>query len=66
MEVIILIIALLTSLLWLNILFAEHITVKVNPYLSQTDEVQKQRSKLKTILVIIMSVFWGVYIYLYV
>lgn len=65
MELIILGIALLSSLLWVNILFAEHITTKINPYITETDTVQKQRAVVKTILVIIMSLFWATYIYLY-
>lgn len=65
MELIILGIALLSTLLWVNILFAEHITTKINPYVTEADVVQKQRAVVKTILVIIMSVFWATYIYLY-
>jgi hypothetical protein len=65
MELIILGIALLSSLLWANILFAEHITTKINPYVTEADVVQKQRAVVKTILVIIMSLFWATYIYLY-
>ncbi len=65
MELIILGIALLSTLLWLNILFAEHITTKVNPYITEGDTVQKQRAVVRTILVIIMSVFWATYVYLY-
>ena len=65
MELIILGIALLSSLLWANILFAEHITTKINPYVTEADVVQKQRAVVKTILVIIMALFWAAYIYLY-
>jgi hypothetical protein len=65
MELIILGIALLSTLLWVNILFAEHITTKINPYITEADIVQKQRAVVKTILVIIMSLFWATYIYLY-
>ena len=65
MELIILGIALLSTLLWVNILFAEHITTKINPYVTEADVVQRQRAVVKTILVIIMSVFWATYIYLY-
>ena len=65
MELIILGIALLSTLLWVNILFAEHITTKINPYITEADVVQKQRAVVKTILVIIMSLFWATYIYLY-
>lgn len=65
MELIILGIALLSSLLWANILFAEHITTKINPYVTEADTVQKQRAVVKTILVIIMALFWATYIYLY-
>lgn len=65
MEFIILGIALLSTLLWVNILFAEHITTRINPYVTEADVVQRQRSVVKTILVIIMSVFWATYIYLY-
>lgn len=65
MEFIILGIALLSTLLWVNILFAEHITTKINPYITEADVVQKQRAVVKTILVIIMALFWAAYIYLY-
>lgn len=65
MEFIILGITLLSTLLWVNILFAEHITTKINPYVTEADAVQRQRAVVKTILVIIMSVFWATYIYLY-
>lgn len=66
MELFILIISILSTLLWVNIMFAEHITAKVNPYITPEDVVQKQRAIFKIILVIIMSFFWGTYIYLYV
>ena len=65
MELIILGIALLSSLLWVYILFAVHITTKINPYITEADAIQKQRAVVKTILVIIMSLFWATYIYLY-
>ena len=65
MELKILGIALLSTLLWVNILFAEHITTKINPYITEEDVVQKQRAVVKTILVIIMALFWAAYIYLY-
>jgi hypothetical protein len=65
MKIFILITALLSTLLWINILFAELITVKINPYITQDDKVQKQRAMVKNILIIIMSVFWGTYIHLY-
>lgn len=65
MKIFILITALLSTLLWINILFAELITVKINPYITQDDTVQKQRAMVKNILIIIMSVFWGTYIHLY-
>lgn len=65
MEFIILGIALLSTLLWVNILFAEHITAKINPYVTEADVIQKQRAVVKTILVIIMALFWAAYIYLY-
>jgi hypothetical protein len=65
MKIFILITALLSTLLWINILFAELITVKINPYITQNDKVQKQRAMVKNILIIIMSVFWGTYIHLY-
>jgi type II secretory pathway component PulC len=65
MEILILIIALLSTLLWLNILFAEHITAKVNPYITPEDIVQKQRAITKIMLIIIMSISWASYIYFY-
>lgn len=65
MELFILIFAFLSTLLWINIQIAELITVKVNPYITPNDTVQKQRALIKTVLVLIMSVFWATYIYLY-
>lgn len=65
MEILILIIALLSTLLWLNVLFAEHITAKVNPYITPEDIVQKQRAITKIMLIIIMSISWASYIYFY-
>lgn len=41
-------------------MFSEHITAKVNLY--STDEMKKedkQRAKIKLILIIIMALFWG-------
>lgn len=65
MEILILITALLSTLLWLNVLFAEHITAKVNPYITPEDIVQKQRAITKIMLIIIMSISWASYIYFY-
>ena len=60
-----LIIALLTTFIWINVMYAEHINAKVNPY-QKTDEDMKndeRRGVLKTLLVIIMSISWATIIY---
>lgn len=60
-----LIIALLTTFIWINVMYTEHINAKVNPY-QKTDEDMKndeRRGVLKTLLVIIMSISWATVIY---
>ena len=60
-----LIIALLTTFIWINVMYAEYINAKVNPY-QKTDEDMKndeRRGVLKTLLVIIMSISWATVIY---
>jgi hypothetical protein len=57
---IVVVIALLSTFMLINVMFSEHITAKVNLY--STDEMKKedkQRAKIKLILIIIMALFWG-------
>ena len=54
-----LVISILSTLMWINVMYAEYITSKVNPYSNGNETEDKMRSKLKTILVIIMSTFWS-------
>lgn len=54
-----LVISILSTLMWINVMYAEYITSKVNPYTNGEDKEDKMRGKLKTILVIIMATFWS-------
>ena len=60
-----LIIAILSTLLWVNVLFTEKINAKVNPYQKNDEDMKndKRRGVLKTLLVIIMSISWATVIY---
>ncbi len=60
-----LIIAILSTLLWVNVLFTENINAKVNPYQKNDEDMKndKRRGVLKTLLVIIMSISWTTVIY---
>ena len=60
-----LIIAILSALLWVNVLFTENINAKVNPYQKNDEDMKndKRRGVLKTLLVIIMSISWATVIY---
>ena len=60
---IVLVIALLSTLMWINTLFTEHINAKLNPYRQEgSEELDKQRARLKLVLLIITALFWGTYI----
>ena len=60
---IVLVIALLSTLMWVNTLFTEYINAKLNPYRQEgSEEIDKQRARLKLVLLIITSLFWGAYI----
>ena len=54
-----LVVSILSTLMWVNVMYAEYITSKVNPYTHGDDNVDKMRGKLKNILVIIMAIFWS-------
>ena len=60
-----LIIAILSTLLWVNVLYTENINAKVNPYQKNDEDMKndKRRGVLKTLLVIIMSISWATVIY---
>lgn len=58
--------ALFFTLLWINIMFVENINAKINPY-QKTDADMKNdqhRAVLKTLCIILMSIFWSLVIYL--
>ena len=59
-----LIIALLSTLIWINVMYAELINAKVNPYQKTNDDMKndERRGILKTLLVIIMSISWAIVI----
>jgi hypothetical protein len=60
---IVLVIALLSTLMWVNTLFTEYINAKLNPYRQEgSEEIDKQRARLKLVLLIITALFWGAYI----
>ena len=60
---IVLFIALLSTLMWVNTLFTEYINAKLNPYRQEgSEEIDKQRARLKLVLLIITALFWGAYI----
>lgn len=60
---IVLVIALLSTLMWVNTLFTEYINAKLNPYRQEgSEEIDKQRARLKLVLLIITSLFWVAYI----
>jgi hypothetical protein len=54
-----LVVAIYATLCWLNVMFSEHITAKVNPYVKPEDTTDIQRAKIKNILIIIMALFWS-------
>lgn len=60
---IVLVIALLSTLMWVNTLFTEYNNAKLNPYRQEgSEEIDKQRARLKLVLLIITALFWGAYI----
>lgn len=60
-----LIIALLSTLIWINVMYVEYINAKVNPYQKTAEDMKndERRGVLKTLLVIIMSISWASVIY---
>lgn len=64
MKYICLVIAFLSTLCWVNIMFVEYINAKINPYQKSNEDlkIDEKRSILKTILIVIMSIFWSVVI----
>lgn len=60
-----LIVSLLSTLLWINVLYTENINAKVNPYQKNNGDLKndERRGILKTLLVIIMSISWATVIF---
>lgn len=60
-----LVIAILSTLIWINVMYVENINAKVNPYQKNGEDMEndKRRGVLKTLLVIIMSISWTTVIY---
>lgn len=52
-------IAILSTLIWVNITVAEILNAKLNPY-KETDDSDKKRTVLKNYLTIIMALFWAI------
>lgn len=60
------IVALFTTLLWVNLMFTELINAKINPYQKTQEDldIDRKRGVLKTVCIAIMSIFWAVIIVL--
>ena len=54
-------IAILSTIIWLNITVAEILEAKLNPY-KATDESDNKRTVLKNYLSLIMALFWAIVI----
>ncbi len=54
-----LVVALLATFLWVNIMFAEYISSKMNPYGNGVNDDDKTRARIKNILILIMALFWA-------
>lgn len=54
-----LVIAFMATFYWINIMFAEYISSKINPYGNGLDNVDKTQARIKNILVVIMALFWA-------
>lgn len=55
-----LVIAIFATILWLNVTIAEINTTRLNPYAkSIEDEDMKRNAEVKTVLAIIMALFWA-------
>lgn len=52
-------IAILSTLIWVELSFAQIIEAKINPY-SQSTDAEKKRTILKNYIVIIMALFWAI------
>ena len=52
-------IAILSTLIWVELSFAQIIEAKINPY-SQNTDAEKKRAILKNYIVIIMALFWAI------
>lgn len=59
--------ALFFTLLWVNIMFTENINAKINPYQKTEQDAKddRHRAVLKTISIILMSIFWSVVVYMF-
>jgi hypothetical protein len=54
-------IAILSTIIWLNITIAEILEAKLNPY-KETDASDNKRTVLKNYLSLIMALFWAIVI----
>lgn len=55
-------IAILATILWINITISEIVNTKINPYASDNGEEDMNRAKLKNYIAIIMAIFWAIII----
>ena len=60
-----LIIAILSTLLYINIIITDIINSRINPYLTSSKELDSEmnKTKLKISLILIMALFWATVIY---
>ena len=56
-----LIIAILATVVWINITVSEVVNAKINPYTAD-NETDKKRAVIKNYLALIMALFWAIVI----
>jgi hypothetical protein len=54
-------VAIISSLIWVNLTFAEVVSAKLNPY-KETDDGDRKRTVIKNYLIVIMALFWAIVI----
>jgi len=52
-------VAILATLIWINLSFAQFIEAKINPY-SQNNDAENKRAIIKNYLIVIMAIFWAI------
>lgn len=54
-----LVVALVSTFYWINIMFSEIISAKINLFATGDTNDDKLKAKMKNILIVIMALFWG-------